>query len=321
MDLTSFAATAKVKIIIGKGGVGKTAVTSALGRSLAVAGLRVLCVELEGRPEFGRAFGRDEVLDYLPVRLFEHPSGGSVDARRLTPDDALVEYLREHGFGRLSKRLMSTGVLDVVAGSIPGLRDVLVLGKVKQLANDDSIDVLLVDAPATGHAMTLLTSAAGMMDVAQSGLVRKQAEEVVEMLSDASRCHVLLVTLPEELPVSETIEAAYLVEDRAGVALGPVICNHVEFSSPLLEVSAREALSDAAQSASDSLVRALDDAAAFQRHRSRDSVEQLDRLRHELPLSILQLPHLPCDSIGPAESAELAMLLAEEIETLNEELL
>jgi anion-transporting ArsA/GET3 family ATPase len=321
MDLTRFAAEAKVKIIMGKGGVGKTTVTAALARGFARSGLRVLIVELDDRPELGRAFGHERPLGYEATTLEAHEHGGSVEARRIAPDDALLEYLHEHGLARLGRRLLSTGVLDAVAGSIPGLRDVLVLGKVKQLAGDESIDLLLVDAPATGHAMTLLTSAAGLVDIARSGLVRSQAEEVVALLSDPSRCQVLLVTLPEELPVSETIEAAYLVEDRASVALGPIICNHVERASELLECSATHALEEASLQASQDLIAALDDAARFQRHRAAISEEQLDRLRRELPLSILELPWLPFDAIGPRECDLLAEQLIEEIGTLDEQLL
>ena len=79
----------------------------------------------------------------------------------ITPDDALIEYLEDHGLGRVSKRLARSGVLDVVSTAIPGIRDVLVLGKVKQLERGGRADLIVVDAPATGHAITFLTSASG----------------------------------------------------------------------------------------------------------------------------------------------------------------
>ena len=125
----------------------------------------------------------------------------------------------------MSRRLVSSGVVDVVATAIPGIRDVLVLGKVKQLERDRVADLIVVDAPATGHAVTFLTSASGLLDAARGGPVRTQAADVVELLSDPTRCRVVLVTLPEEMPVSETVEAAYQLEDRAGVQLGPVVVN------------------------------------------------------------------------------------------------
>jgi len=316
MDLREFAADSKVKILIGKGGVGKTTVTCTLARALAGAGLRVLIVELEGRPEVARSFGIHTELSYEPEPLYVDPSGGLVSARLLTSDEALLEYLDDHGLGRISRRLLRSGVLDVVAGAIPGIRDVLVLGKIKQISNEQPVDVVLVDAPATGHAVTLLTSAAGLAEVARSGPVRHQAEAVVEMLSDPGRCSVLLVTLPEELPVSETIEAAFTVEDRAGVSLGPLICNLVDLAAASLAVPAGVAAAEAGIELDIQVITDLDQAAAFQRHRAATASSQLDRLRRELPLPAVKLPRLAAASIGPAELELLAHALAEGLERL-----
>ena len=318
MDLATFAAHTKVRIIIGKGGVGKTVVSGALALALARAGIKVSLLELEGRPELAEAFGLDDLHGWEPVRAFEDPSGGWVDLQRLTPDDALIEYLGTHGLGRLSKRLGRTGLLDVVASAIPGIKDVLVLGKVKQLAKRGNADVLILDAPATGHAVTLLTSAAGLADVARSGPVRRQADEVIELLTDPERCQVSIVTLPEDLPVTEAVEAAYLVEDRAGVALGPVIVNRVDDASELLGVSAANAAAEAGLVLEAGLAVSLDAAAHFQRHRAKEAGDALARLRTELPLEVLELPRLSAVRFGPPEIALLATYLSEAIELLEE---
>ena len=317
MDLTSFASAATVHILIGKGGVGKTTTTAAFATACAAQGLRVLIIELENRPDLGVSFGHEEPLGYDEVHLLDHRTGGSVHARAISPDDALVEYLNDHGFLRLTRRLISTGLLDVIAGSIPGLRDVLVLGKIKQIAADNIADVIVVDAPATGHAMTFLTSAAGLMDVARSGPVRAQAASVVEMLTDPSRCRVLLVTLAEELPVSEAIEAAFLVEDKAGVSLGPVIVNQVDIATPVLHRSSLDAAHDQGITIDAEFALALDAAAAFQLQRVSIAREQLDRLRHELPLPVLELPRLLSPAIGSDEREVLARVLTEEFETME----
>jgi len=317
MDLPSFANAAKVHILIGKGGVGKTTTTAAFATACAAQGLRVLIITLENRPDLATSFGRDEPLSYEEVHLLDHRTGGSVHARVITPDDALVEYLNDHGFLRLTRRLISTGLLDVIAGSIPGLRDVLILGKIKQIAADNIADVIVVDAPATGHAMTFLTSAAGLMDVARSGPVRAQAASVVEMLTDPSRCRVLLVTLAEELPVSEAIEAAFLVEDKAGVSLGPVIVNQVDVAAPTLQRSSLDlALAQGVKLEAD-LARALDTAAGFQLQRASIASEQLDRLRRELPLPVIELPRILSPEIGSDEREFLAHLLTEEFDALE----
>ena len=170
MDVGTFCAQSHVLVVAGKGGVGKTTMTAALARMAADAGKSVLIVELEGKSGITAAFGRREDLGYEEVLLAPAAVGagggmtGSVRARRLTPDDALMEYLEDHGLRRVSKRLARSGVLDVVSTAIPGIRDVLVLGKVKQLEREALADLILVDAPATGHAITFLTSASGLVE-------------------------------------------------------------------------------------------------------------------------------------------------------------
>ncbi len=195
MDVATFCAQSKVLVVAGKGGVGKTTAAAALGMLAAHHGLSVLLVELEGRPALAGAFGASGPLDYEDVELFKG-TAGSVRGRWITPDDALLEYLADHGFQRVSRRLVSAGVIDVVSTAIPGIRDVLVLGKVKQLERAGAADLVIVDAPATGHAVTFLTSASGLLDAARGGPVRAQAADVLEMLNDPERCRVMLVTLP-----------------------------------------------------------------------------------------------------------------------------
>jgi anion-transporting ArsA/GET3 family ATPase len=256
-----------------------------------------------------------------------------VRARRLTPDDALIEYLEDHGLKRVSKRLARSGLLDVVATAIPGIRDVLVLGKVKQIELAEVADLIVVDAPATGHAVTFLTSARGMLDAARGGPLRTQAQGVVEMLSDPARCRVLLVTVPEELPVSETIETAYTLEDKAGVQLGPVIVNACDPEPVGLDRSAAEVVAAAraaggagaepeveveveVESISRGHLAALEEARLFRLARHEVSAEQVERLLRELPLPHLIVPILDAPSIGPAETAVLAEALAEAVGAL-----
>ena len=316
MDVASFAESSRLRIVIGKGGVGKTAVTCAIATAVARTGRRVLILELEGRPEIPEAFGAHEALTYEATRLVSDDSGGWVDARRVKPDDALIEYLADHGMGRVAKRLSSSGLLDVVAGAIPGIRDVLVLGKIKQLVNEGEVDLVLLDAPATGHAMTLLTSPSGLVGVARGGPVRHQADEVVSMLHDPALSQVTLVTLAEELPVTEAIEAAFLIEDKAGVALGPVIANRVTTTAPGLDVAAAEAARHAGVELSPALASALDEAARFVRHRAERCDAALDRLRRELPLDVVVLPELHAETLGPSEIGALADELRRALEDL-----
>jgi anion-transporting ArsA/GET3 family ATPase len=333
MDISAFCSQSRVLIVAGKGGVGKTTMVAALARMGAHAGLSVLVVELEGRPGVATAFGRQAPLDYAgsvleaagaaTVGEADEVAGttvpaGTVRARTITPDDALLEYLADHGMGRVSRRLMSSGIIDLVAGAIPGIRDVLVLGKVKQIERSRIADLVLVDAPATGHTMTFLSSAGGLLDAARGGPIRTQAAEVVAMLSDPSRCQVALVTLPEEMPVNEVIEAAYQLEDKVGIVLGPVIVNGCYEPLEGLAVPASVAAQAAGVSVDPELESALDRARQFRLTRQVLQEEQLARLAHELPLPQLRVPFVFAAAIGPRQLDVLTGSLAAGVEALHD---
>jgi anion-transporting ArsA/GET3 family ATPase len=181
---------------------------------------------------------------------------------------------------------------------------------VKQLERSGLADLVVLDAPATGHAMTFLSSAGGLLDAARSGPVRTQAADVVEMLLDAARTRVLLVTLPEEMPVSETVEAAYLLEDRVGVQLGPVVVNAYEELPHPLAPDAAAAAKVAGVRLTPEAGRSLDEAATFRRNRQSLVDEQVGRLARELPLPQLRLPRMTGVHIGPSELSVLAAAMA-----------
>ncbi len=331
MDVGAWCSQSRVWVVAGKGGVGKTTVAAALATAAAGAGLSVLVIELEGKHGLGAAFDRPGPVDYAPVPLIgppiepgpdgadpraSGPPAGGVWARRLTPDDALLEYLADHGLHRVSKRLVSSGVIDVVATAVPGIRDVLVLGKVKQIERAGVADVVILDAPATGHAMTFLTSASGLLDAARGGPVRSQAADVVELLQDPARCRVLPVTLPEEMPVSETVEAAYQLEDRVGIHLGPVVVNGYEAGEPVLATDVDEAARALGVELDPGARHAIVEAQQFRLRRLRLVEEQVDRLARDLPLPQLRIPRLFTPSIGPAERQVLADALTRAVADL-----
>lgn len=319
MDIAAFCTESRVLVVAGKGGVGKTTTAAALALLAARQGLSVLLIELEGKPALAASFGRHGPLDYEDMALFDEGSG-SVRGRWITPDDALLEYLGDHGFQRVSRRLVSAGIIDVVSTAIPGIKDVLVLGKVKQLERSEAADLVIVDAPATGHAVTFLTSASGLLDAARGGPIRTQAAEVLELLHDPARCRVMLVTLPEEMPVSETIEAAYRLEDQAGVQLGPIVVNHIERSGPGLATSAADASKAAGRHLDDQEAAALDASRRFVLRRAELQATQVERLAHELPLPQIQMPALSAATIGPVELGQLADALGTGIAKLNPEI-
>ncbi len=323
MDVGIFCAQSHVLIVAGKGGVGKTTMAAALARMASLTGRSVLIIELEGKSGITGAFGLAEDLGYDEVELqaARSPEQGAVRARRITPDDALVEYLEDHGLRRVSKRLVSSGVVDVVSTAIPGIRDVLVLGKVKQLEREGVADLIVVDAPATGHAITFLTSASGLVNAARGGPLRTQAAEVVELLADPARCRVILVTLPEEMPVSETVESAFTLEDKAGVQLGPVIVNATDPEPVGLGRPAQEVAAEAVGGGGvdPDFLAVLEEARLFRLQRHALSASQVERLAQDLPLPQLLVPQLDSEEIGPAETDRLATDLAQAIDALEPE--
>jgi anion-transporting ArsA/GET3 family ATPase len=177
-------------------------------------------------------------------------------------------------------------------------------------------DLVLVDAPATGHAMTFLSSASGLLDAARSGPIRAQAADVVALLSDPARCQVALVTLPEEMPVNEVVEAAYRLEDAVGISLGPVIVNACYPPLAGLEVPAAEAAARAGVVLDPDLLASLEEARTFRRRRQELQEEQVARLSAELPLPQLRAPFVFEAAIGPLELDVLSQALAAGIEAL-----
>jgi Mrp family chromosome partitioning ATPase len=294
MDVAEFFTMSSVCIVAGKGGVGKTTVAAAWSLAAADAGLRVLLVGIEGDQQLAHPLGIER-LTYEPTPV-PVDGRGSLSVCVLGARDALVDYLGAHGLKRLSRRLASTGALDVVATAAPGIDDILVLGKVKQLANAGIADLIVVDAPASGHAVSFLGSAHGLLDAVRVGPIQTQARDVIEMLTDPTRAQVVLVTLAEETPVNEAIETAFAMEDRIGVALGPVVVNAVY---PVIDGLDAELDRGAGPAR-------LVAAGRFRRAWTEQQREQIERLAVALPLTQIRLPFVFDARIGRLAAEGLA---------------
>lgn len=302
----------------GKGGVGKTTVSATLARAAALAGLSTLIVEVEGKSGLPALFGQGELgYDEVVLSPAGGPEGaGEVRARTLTADAALLEYLRDHGLSRISKRLVSSGALDVVATAAPGIKDILLLGKVKQLERAGVADLIVLDAPAAGHAITFLQSARSLIDTVNVGPINAQARDVLELLEDHERCQVVLVTIPEETPVNEAVETAFSLEDRVGIGLGPIVVNGVYPEIEGLGADPRAAADAAGVALREGEAEVLAAAARFRLDRTALQVEQVGRLEAALPLPQLRLPFLFTTDIGPADLDVLARAMLAEIEAM-----
>jgi anion-transporting ArsA/GET3 family ATPase len=306
VDPAQFFSASRVVIVAGKGGVGKTVVTAAAARAAARHGVSTTILEIEGRcgvaSSFDAApFGYHEVELVPPDRS---TGRAAVRGRTIRPDLALTEYLEDHGLRRIAHRMASTGVLEVVATATPGIKDLLVLGKVKQLEHARHADLLVLDAPAAGHAISFLDAARVLHDTVRVGPIHHQAVEVLAMLRDPSRTQVVLVTLAEETPINELIETAYRLEDQLRVALGPVVVNGVLPALDEIDRDPRELIdASAAPAAQLDTLRA---AGRWWSTRYTRQREQLDRLAEALPLPQIELPNVFGPSIGSRESIALA---------------
>ena len=267
-----------------------------MGVAAARMGLDVLLVELEGYSNLGRLFGRAD-LDYDEVILEEGDGGGRLRARRITPDEALADYLDHSGLRVVTNRLARTGAVEVVTAAAPGIRDLLALGKIRQLEQRGEADLIVVDAPASGHARTFLQAPAGLAATSSAGPVRHQADLALELLGDEHRCRVTLVTLPEETPVTETVETAYELEDRVGVKLGPVVVNGCWPAVDGLAAAVARVDGTGAGSVTGSRRSRLGppravDAARYRLGRVAGQRAEIERLTRELPLPAVELPFL-----------------------------
>ncbi|MFP3905784.1 MAG: ArsA family ATPase [Acidimicrobiales bacterium] len=324
MDPARFFAASRLAIVAGKGGVGKTTVSAVLARAAARSGRSALVVEVEGKSGLTTVFERPE-LGYQESVLWERgdpPGAASVAARALTADDALVEYLTDHGLDRVSRRLVRSGALEIVSTAAPGIKDILLLGKVKQIERASTDRLVVLDTPAAGHAVSFLRAPRALLDTVSVGPINTQAREALDLLTDAARTRVLLVTIPEETPINELIETAYKLEDELGIALGPVIVNGVDPAPPATMggVTAAEAAAEVGADLSDEELEALDTITEFRRARAELQAEQLGRLERELPLPQLHLPAIPGHELGRGELDRLSTALVAGIEALDERL-
>ena len=219
----------RILIVSGKGGVGKTTVAAALALVAARHGRKVCIAEVDRKGTLPGLFGGAE-LGYEPREL-----SPGVWGLNIVPEEALAEYLRvQYHMRRLSRAFTSTSFVDYITTAAPGLKDILVLGKIWYLEQGrrtgevhHDFDLIVVDAPAAGHMLTFLSAPLGLSDAVRVGPVRRQSEWLVQMLRDPARTRVHLVTLPEEMPVAETLETIAALQERVGVETGEVFANAV----------------------------------------------------------------------------------------------
>jgi anion-transporting ArsA/GET3 family ATPase len=303
--------SSRVAVLSGNGGVVKTTGAAALSLAAARRGKRVLLVEVEGRDGIGRPFGAG-TLGYREQRLAENVFGLSV-----SPEEALGEYLKLfYGIGRIGGALARTRAVEFATDTAPGLRDILLIGKVKEaerrrVEGRYVYDLIVVDAPPTGRLPRFLEAPRAVVDLVHAGPIRSQAQGVLDMVFDARRLQVVLVTLPEDMSVRETAESVESLR-KMGVALGPVVVNGLwqELDGRALGRDAagtlRTAVSRAGIDISEEGIEALAQTATIHGKRARNQRLAIKELDDEPDLTLARLPYLFTVAIGPEEIGRLA---------------
>ncbi|MGH3876382.1 MAG: ArsA-related P-loop ATPase [Actinophytocola sp.] len=216
-------ARARLHVVTGKGGTGKTTVAAALALALATGGRRVLLIEVEGRQGIAQLFDT-QPLPYAEQRIASAPGRGEIRALHVDAEAALLEYFAMfYNLGFAGRTLRRMGAIEFATTLAPGLRDVLLTGKVKETVGRTDehgrhvYDAVVLDAPPTGRIVKFLDVTKAMADLAKVGPIKGQSDGVVRLLHSQDTA-VHLVTLLEEMPVRETVEA---VAELAAADLRP----------------------------------------------------------------------------------------------------
>jgi anion-transporting ArsA/GET3 family ATPase len=218
-------------VVTGKGGVGKSTVAAALGLAADRRGLRTIVVEVAARDDLSRALGASDAAGANA----EHAVSDRLHHISIDPQRAMEEYLRQQlPLGPLAALLARSRIFTALSAATPGMRELLTIGKVWELAQHERrtrgsrpYDLVVLDAPATGHGLAMLQAPGTFASVARVGPVAKQGRAVASFLSDARRTAVLAVSTAEEMPVAETLELRTRLREQLGLDLSLVVVNAV----------------------------------------------------------------------------------------------
>ena len=276
----------RLLFVSGKGGVGKTVTTAALAVYAFRRRKRVLVVELSPYGRIRDLLGGPE-LGPEPVEIQPH-----LDAVRIEPRGALEDFLQGIlPIRALRQRLLASHSFSILTAAAPGIEEFLVLAKIADfegmrtgLRRRPRYDLILVDAPATGHSLPLLSTARTLMEMMPIGPIGKIAEEVNALLADQRRSAAVIVTIPEEMAVNETIEITSSLARGGAIGIGPLVVNAV-WPERFTADEARW-LTQGPLDSSDPLIAA----GRYHLEKRRRAEEHLARIRAELRVDPVVLP-------------------------------
>jgi anion-transporting ArsA/GET3 family ATPase len=299
----------RLLFVTGKGGVGKSTIAISLGLAAAARGKRTIVCEIGSQENASRFFKRAEV-GFHEVELEENLWTISID-----PDESMREYvLLQLKVRAMRDMLFKSRVFTYLAAATPGLKELVTIGKIWELAQLDrkvkkgrKYDLVIVDAPATGHGIGFLQTPRTFANIARVGPIHSQAEELNRFITDQSATGAALVALPEEMPVNETATLERSLREEVGVAVDGVYMNALYPERFSEEETARlEEAGERAEGAAADAIRA----AASEHRRARSQRAQLERLRERVTAPVKTLPFVFEPELGVDEIRGLAAEVA-----------
>ncbi len=293
----------RLLFVTGKGGVGKSTVATAIGLLAAQRGLRTIVAELSGQVQIQHALG------HRGERFEEVELAPGLFTISIDPQHAMEEYLRVKA-GVLGAALGHSRLFGIFAMATPGMRELLSVGKVWELSQERrrseggaAYDLVIVDAPATGHGVGLLRTPRTFAEIARVGPIAAQGATIAATIADRDFTGVIAVCTAEEMPVNETLELeAELHSD--GLALDAVVLNAAY--PRRFDADEAAALAAASSDAETVAVRGALHAALSEHARAQTQSAQRVRLRSGLRAPVLELSYLFCEEVRRGELETLA---------------
>lgn len=292
--------------VTGKGGVGKTTVAAAIGLASAARGRRTILCEVAHQDRVSRAFARHGVREETEIELEQGLWAITID-----PEAALREWLSRQLGGPTVRLLAHSHAFQYFVAAAPGAKELVTIGKVWELAqttrwdrhNPRTFDTVVVDAPASGHGLAMLTTPRTFGEIARVGPIRRQAFKIRDMLADPDRTGYVAVALPEEMPVNETLELEDRLHGAVGTGLDAIVVNAV-YPERFSKADAERLRAAAGNGNRPEAAGALR-AALTEYERARSQRTHLRRLRREASTPVLTLPFLFEPSVGLDEWRKL----------------